>query len=189
MWNPPTLRSPVFERDFGFWTWVSWKCGFTLVSFNSQTTDWYKWTYYCAEAPSVLSSFAFLFVAAVFNFRPLYFAGAASIISHCIPFQVFLTLDKVGVAVALLALVRRAPSVLFMLPFAVCLGLLAFAELHLRRRGWHNVHDFWHVGAAILAAVYLCLVTNTPLPQWWKSRLASHGWPAESTPDYLRQTF
>lgn len=145
----------TFCRPPGFWTAVAENWGIDLVPCSSQTADWFVWSRYCAEAPSALSNIGFFVVGAWFDFWPLHAAGLASLVSHCIPWNIFLWLDKFCVLLVLGFLAKKAPSVMFMLPFLASLGLLAFVEVQLRRRGWHNVHDVWHLGAAFIAYVYL----------------------------------
>lgn len=148
-----------FERKKGFWSSPADEsnvCFFNrLTDRKSQREDWYKVTPYVAEFWCAVSNTGFIIAGIHQNSPELVFAGAASIVSHTIPKQWLLTVDKIGVLVALSKLAREYeivinnPSVL--VPIAA-LGVVNLMDVYFARvKGETWPHVVWHLSAAAVA--------------------------------------
>jgi len=146
-----------FDRGTGYWTFC------TLFELDaepeSQREHWYRVTPYIAEFWCTVSNVPFFLVAWHYGCWQLWLAAIASVLSHAIPKQFLLTVDKCGVLLVLSKLVFHH-TVLFHHPWVILLVGMTFAinvlDTHLARQfGWTWPHIVWHVSSATVAAVVL----------------------------------
>ena len=158
-----TQEKRVFERKTGFWNTAEdeVKSGFftKLIPRESQREHWYKVTPYVAEFWCTVSNVGFIYVGMQHKSPELVFAGIASIANHAIPKQWLLTLDKIGVAVALSKLARNYEGIInnawLLLPVTAA-GVIITADTylaHTKPQTWPHVT--WHLSAAYLSDVVL----------------------------------
>jgi hypothetical protein len=157
------LRKASFERGPGFWSNPkdeADKSFFgTLTDPKSQRENWYKVSPYIAEFWCALSNIGFIYVGLKYNSPELVFAGVASIVSHSIPKQWLLTVDKIGVALVLSKAVREystfASNPWLLAPLAIA-GTINMSDAYLARnyaQTWPHV--VWHLSSAALASEFL----------------------------------
>ena len=165
---PPTITKPAFSRGPGFWTDQSHEnlTGYfeKLTDINSQREDWYQYTPYVAEFWCTVSNVAIIYSGIVNNSPELVFTGVASTISHAIPKQWLLHVDKLGVLVVAMRALKEHrilfenPKLLIPLVGAASLNLI---DAHLARTtGATWPHVVWHCASAGLAGHFLNLVSQ-----------------------------
>lgn len=160
LWNKAVNPThSFFERKKGFWSSPAdeAKVGFfdKLTDQKSQREDWYQVTPYVAEFWCTVSNVGFIVVGVHQNSPELVFAGAASIVSHTIPKKWLLTVDKIGVLVALSKFAREYKVVInnpsLLIPIAA-LGAVNMIDAYLARvKGKTWPHVVWHLSAATVA--------------------------------------
>jgi hypothetical protein len=158
-----TQKEGLFSRGAGFWTTPADEnaTGFfqKLTPRESQREDWYTTSPYIAEFWCCLSNAALIGVGAYCGSPELVFAGTASVVSHAIPKQWLLYVDKFGVLVAASKAVRTYPVLLnnpwLLAPIAGAAGLNALDAYCARKKGYTIPHVAWHCGAAAVAGLYL----------------------------------
>ncbi|NGX58632.1 MAG: hypothetical protein K940chlam3_01540 [Chlamydiae bacterium] len=166
---PKTITEPAFERGAGFWTHPDEesKTSFLgkLTDYNSQRENWYKVNCYMAEFWCTISNAGFIYVGLKHGSPELLFAGCASAISHSIPKQWLLTVDKIGVLIVLSKLIRDYqvlgdhPWLAAPVTTAVAINL---ADAHLSRNyGVTWPHVVWHLSAAAIADLFLQYAENS----------------------------
>lgn len=153
----------LFERNAGYWTNQSDEAKTDFLSKltdpKSQREDWYKVSPYIAEFWCMLSNAGFIYVGLKHKSPELLFAGTASIISHSIPKQWLLYVDKLGVAFAASKVIRnydvlvKNPTLL--IPLGITGGLNATDAYLARNKGYTLPHVIWHLGAAYIAHLFL----------------------------------
>jgi hypothetical protein len=139
--------SPADEKNVGFFD--------KLTDKKSQREDWYQVSPYVAEFWCTVSNAGFIIAGIHQNSLELVFAGAASIASHMIPKQWLLTVDKIGVVVALSKLVHEYKVLIdrpFLLVPIAALGAINMTDAYLARlKGKTWPHVVWHLSAAAVA--------------------------------------
>jgi hypothetical protein len=179
------LDRSKFNRKPGFWSsplsthsdqndWISNEENLNAYSgknsfFNiptdpkSQREDWYAVSHYIAEFWCTLSNIGFFYVGWRCNSPSLLFTGLASVISHTIPRQFLLYIDKAGVAVALSEMIIKHNITIINHPttcLELLMGLFAINLIDARMarkygRTWPHV--LWHLSAAYIAYTFLTL--------------------------------
>jgi hypothetical protein len=165
--NDSAEYKPKFERVEGFWSNCedeSSESYFSkLTDPKSQREDWYKISSYIAEFWCTLSNAGFIYVGAKHKSYELLFAGIASILSHSIPKQWLLHLDKAGVAIVFLKLLKEFnvltenPETALIL--LTSLGVIGATDIYLARnyaKTWPHV--VWHLSAALISDIFLGLM-------------------------------
>jgi len=116
-------------------------------------------TRYVAEFWCTVSNIGFFYVAWRYNCWELLVAATASVLSHAIPRQWLLTLDKLGVALVISKLARHYTIVVVHPWLIVLLGLSAFINMLdtyvARVHGQTWAHILWHLSSAFVASVVL----------------------------------
>lgn len=151
---------PSFQRGKGFWSTpadeISTDFFSILTPQKSQREDWYAVSRFIAEFWCMVSNAGFIAVGLHQRSPELLFAGIASILSHSIPKQWLLTVDKIGVLVVLTKLVRERQ--VFIDNPHLCLPLIALGGINLlldvriaRSRAKTWPHVVWHLSAAAVA--------------------------------------
>lgn len=149
----------LFERGSGFWTKQADEeredfFG-KLTDPKSQRENWYAVTPYIAEFWCAVSNIGFIYAGVQNNSPELIFAGTASIISHSIPRQWLLYVDKLGVVVALSKAVREHKTVMnnpWLMASVAAAGVINGADAYLaRNKGYTTPHVFWHLSAAAIS--------------------------------------
>lgn len=159
---PDRIIKPAFTRGAGFWSHPKdeEQTGFfsRLTDINSQREDWYKVSSYVAEFWCTISNAGFLYVGIKHGSPELIFAGVASTVSHAIPKQWLLTVDKIAAFTAFVKLAREY-RVLVENPWL--LGPIALLGINIldvplaRKKGMTLPHVAWHVSAAFVADLFL----------------------------------
>jgi hypothetical protein len=157
--NPKQL----FTRGKGFWSTPNddnCKSFFEkLTEHKSQREDWYKVTPYIAEFWCALSNIGFFYVGFKHAVPELIFAGTASFLSHSIPKQWLLTVDKIGVLIVAIKFITLYPTIVanpWLLAPAVIAATINLADAYLSRtKGQTWPHVVWHLSAAFLANLVL----------------------------------
>lgn len=152
-----------FSRGVGFWTQPADEqaTGFfqKLTPAESQREDWYKVTPYVAEFWCAVSNAALLGVGLYHGSPEIIFAGSASVVSHAIPKQWLLYIDKLGVLCVALKVARTYPVILnnpwLLVPIAGAVGLNIADVYFARKKGSTIPHVAWHCAAAAAAGMYL----------------------------------
>lgn len=146
----------MYSRGIAEKLWDSSK----LTDVKSQREDFYVTNEYIAEWYACISNVGFLLVGVYFMQFSLFLAGICSILSHAIPWQSLLTLDKVAAIIACVDLLHNYENIykykLIIGPFI----LFAISEIYISRK--YNFskyritpHVLWHLGAAAVAALIL----------------------------------
>lgn len=152
-----------YTRGEGFWTHPKDENNTNFFEKStyprSQREDWYDVTTYVAEFRCTLSNVGLFYVGFEQNCPALIFAGAASAISHAIPKQWLLTLDKVAMIAVILTLAREYETILNS-PLIMACGVVAFiinlSDSYLSRlQGKTWPHVLWHLSAAFLTSIVL----------------------------------
>lgn len=158
-----TITEPAFTRGPGFWTQPTnekIKSIFgDLTNINSQRENWYSVTPYIGEFWCTVSNLGFLYVGIKHGSPELLFAGTASIVSHTIPKQWLLTVDKIGVLVVASKVIRERQVLKehpwLLLPVALA-GIINFSDAYLARQyGQTWPHVVWHLSSALFADMFL----------------------------------
>ncbi len=150
-------NKPLFERGEGFWTSPSdeSKNDFfsKLTEPKSQREDWYKVSPYIAEFWCAISNAGFVYVGLQRQSPELLFAGLASIVSHSIPKQWLLLVDKLAAAAAVVInALTKYQTVLNHPWLAIPISLVGtnfLLDIYLARtQGKTWPHVAWHLSAA-----------------------------------------
>ena len=158
-----TLTQAMFEREKGYWTNPSdeSKKDFfgKLTDPKSQRENWYTVSPYIAEFWCAVSNVGFIYVGIKNESPELVFAGMASIVSHSIPKQWLLKVDKLGVAVVFSKVIREREVLksnpILMAPLALA-GTINAADAYLaRNKGYTPLHVIWHLSSALFAHGFL----------------------------------
>ena len=122
---------------------------------ESHRENWYAINPYIAEFWCTLSNIGFLYVGWKHKSPELLFAGCASILSHAIPKQWLLYIDKLGVVVALSKFAREYETIqkqpTLLLPLLGISALNTLDRYVARQHGKTWSHILWHLGAAAIA--------------------------------------
>lgn len=122
---------------------------------ESHRENWYAVTPYIAEFWCTLSNIGFLYVGWKHKSPELLFAGCASILSHAVPKQWLLYIDKVGVLVGLSKFAREYKTIqnqpTLLLPLLGIGALNTLDRYVARQHGKTWSHILWHLGAAAIA--------------------------------------
>jgi hypothetical protein len=165
IWNNVVNPSHYFfERKKGYWSSPEDEGNLgvfdKLTDRKSQREDWYNVSEYVAEFWCTLSNAGFI-IAGLHRKSPvLIFAGAASIVSHAVPKQWLLTIDKVGVLIVIAKLIQEykvlVTNPILLAPIAA-LGVINIMDTYLaaRVRGKTWPHVVWHISAACVADIAL----------------------------------
>ena len=164
--NTSDSNKGLFEREAGFWSNPSdeQNKGFfsKLTDSQSQRENWYKVSPYIGEFWCALSNVGFIYVGIKHKSPELLFAGVASIISHCIPKQWLLYVDKLGVLVVLSKVIREYKVVMdnprLLAPVGLAVSINATDAYLARNKGVTLPHVVWHLSAAVLANEFLKIV-------------------------------
>ena len=162
-----------YSRANGFWTnkFDEHKTGFfaKLTPCKSQRENWYVVTEYVAEFWCTISNVMFLYYGFYHQCWELVVAGTASILSHSIPKQWLLYLDKIGAWLAVSKPFRMLymcgddmdvidDYVLGLLGGALVLGGL---DVYVSRNHyWHWIHVIWHLGTAYISHLFLVHISG-----------------------------
>ena len=160
--NPDSLHT-LFERGGGYWSKPKDELlegYFTkLTNPQSQRENWYAVSPYIAEFWCALSNAGFLYAGIKHKCPELIFAGAASALSHAIPKQWLLHLDKIGVALVLAKVIRERKIVAnhpWIFGLVGAAGMINVLDTYLaRNKGVTWPHVLWHISAALLADQFL----------------------------------
>ncbi len=152
-----------YSRGEGFWSHPSEEQNtnfFTKLTYpRSQRENWYAVTPYIAEFWCTVSNAGLISVGVQQNSPALLFAGVASAVSHSIPKQWLLTLDKVGVIAVTLTFAKEYKVIAkhpFLLAPAALAGVINLSDSYLSRfEGRTFPHVLWHLSSACLASVVL----------------------------------
>ena len=153
----------LFTRSAGFWSKPDdeEKSDFfsTLTAPKSQRENWYKVSPYVAEFWCTISNIGFIYVGLKQKSPELLFAGIASAVSHTIPKQWLLLVDKIGVAVVASKVIREYKVVcnnpILIIP-AVLAASINMSDAYLaRNKGQTWPHVVWHLSSALLANEFL----------------------------------
>jgi hypothetical protein len=152
-----------FSRGAGFWTTPADEnaSGFfqKLTPRESQREDWYTTSPYIAEFWCCLSNAALIGVGAYCGSPELMIAGAASTVSHAVPKNWLLNIDKIAAFVAVSKVIRTYPVLLnnpwLLAPIAGVAGLNVLDAYCARKKGYTILHVVWHCAAAAVAGLYL----------------------------------
>ncbi|MBS1987716.1 hypothetical protein JST56_01860 [Candidatus Dependentiae bacterium] len=164
-----SLTMAMFERENGFWTNQDDEAKIDffgkLTDPKSQRENWYKVSPYVAEFLCTISNTGFIYAGIQNNSPELILAGIASILSHSIPKEWLLYVDKLGVALVISKVVREYQVVIdnpiLLTPLALA-GLINAADAYLaRKKGWTLPHVAWHLSAAALAHYFLQYVEES----------------------------
>lgn len=154
-----TSQTALFERGAGYWsnptdegTNLFFKA---LTAPESQRENWYAMTPYIAEFWCTVSNAGFIYAGIKQKSPELLFAGCASMVSHAIPKQYLLYLDKLGVALVVLKAIRERAALQknpkLLLPL-IALGLINGLDAYLaRNKGLTWPHVIWHLTAAYIS--------------------------------------
>ena len=128
---------------------------FKLTPPESQREDWYVVTHYIAEFWCCISNIGFLIVCYLFGFHqktyPILAAAICSILSHAIPLQIFLFLDKAAMILAIFSYLHLWRELWFFVPILFAVNQ---TDMYLVRHfGYTWPHVLWHLIAAFLAYV------------------------------------
>lgn len=165
--NKPINQIPKFERSAGFWSNPKDEINKTffskLTDIKSQRENWYKVSPYIAEFWCALSNAGFIYVGAKHNSPELLFAGIASFASHSIPKQWLLYVDKVGVAVVFLKLLKEYNVILenpkLVISLLAIAGAVNATDTYLARNKAKTLpHVVWHLSSACIADIFLTLM-------------------------------
>jgi hypothetical protein len=156
-------QAGLFSRGAGFWTTPADEKTTNffkkLTPRESQRENWYQVTPYVAEFWCTVSNAALIGVGLYFGSPELVFAGSASVVSHAIPKQWLLYIDKVGVLLAASKAIRTYPVLInnpwLLAPIAGVAGLNALDAYCARKKGYTTPHVVWHCAAAAVAGLYL----------------------------------
>ena len=159
----PHSSHPLFERAEGYWSKPKDELlegYFTkLTEPQSQRENWYGVCPYIAEFWCALSNAGFLYAGIKHKCPELIFAGTASALSHTIPKQWLLHLDKIGVALVLSKVIRERKALAqhpWLLTLVGAAGAINLLDTYLaRNKGVTWPHVLWHVSSAILADQFL----------------------------------
>ncbi len=160
-----SLLMPIsaFERKAGYWNGPSDENNTsffgTLTNPKSQREDWYKVTPYIAEFWCTISNIGFIAAGIHCKSPELLFAGAASIVSHSIPKQWLLYVDKIGVLIVLSKVIREHKTLTnnpwLLIPVGIA-GAINVTDAYLaRNKGLTWPHVVWHLSSALLAYDFL----------------------------------
>ena len=162
----------MFERASGFWTnskdEIKQDFFHKLTDSKSQRENWYQVTPFIAEFYCAISNIGFIYVAWKYKCIELLFAGIASIISHSIPKQWLLYVDKLGVIIAFSKLTREFNVILqypwLIIPIVMC-GTINIFDAYLARTkdltSRHIIsyctitHVIWHFSSAFMSHIFL----------------------------------
>jgi hypothetical protein len=159
--------SKKFSRKSGYWSSTNENSFFgKLTNPESQREDWYVVSPYIAEFWCALSNIALFYVGCKFKNIPLILAATVSIISHTIPKQSFLILDKfvaifavITIAVQYRSFINDNPTMSIFL-FSLLASLNIFDTIVARRYAITWSHVIWHLGAAGIAYIFLSLANK-----------------------------
>lgn len=116
-------------------------------------------TPYIAEFWCALSNIGFFYVGFAHGSPELIFAGTASLLSHSIPKQWLLTIDKIGVVIVAIKFITFYPIIRahpWLLAPAAIAGIINAADAYLARTSGRTLpHVVWHLSAAFLAHIIL----------------------------------
>jgi len=148
----------MFTRHHGYWSKP--ETNFFNKLHNSQREDWYTISIYVAEFWCTVSNIPFLVVAYWHVSWELLFAAVASIVSHTVPKQWLLMVDKFGVLVAFSKLVRNYKVIDWQIGVLICVvAAINRMDMWLARRQkrlvWPWPHVLWHVSCACVAHIVL----------------------------------
>ena len=164
----PTITTAAFSRGPGYWSDPGQEklTGFfeKLTDINSQRENWYQVTPYVAEFWCTVSNVTII-SAGLLTHRPeLVFAGVASTVSHAIPKQWLLQVDKLGVLIVAMGALKeyqvllKQPELLVPLVGAVSLNVL---DTYLARTtGATWPHLVWHCASAGLVGYFFHLAAQ-----------------------------
>jgi hypothetical protein len=161
-------EKPSFTRGDGFWSKSTdeEKTGFfnRLTESPSQRENWYQVTPYIAEFWCTVSNVGLLAVGFYRRSFELVFAGSASVVSHTIPKQWLLLVDKIGAALVVLKLFREYKVIIenpFLIKPVAALGMVFVTDVCLARlKGITLPHVIWHLSAAAVAGFALGYVKS-----------------------------
>lgn len=157
------IKPSSFERGPGFWSSPKDEADKSffgaLTDPKSQRENWYKVTPYIAEFWCTVSNIGFIYVGLKHNSPELVCAGIASIVSHTIPKQWLLAVDKIGVALVLSKAVREYSTLVrnpwLLAPLAIA-GLINVSDAYLTRNHAQTwPHVIWHLSSAAFANEFL----------------------------------
>lgn len=161
--NTSSLFSQKFERNEGYWSNHSDETNTSffgaLTDSKSQREDWYTITPYIAEFWCAVSNIGFIAAGIHCKSPELLFAGTASIVSHTIPKQWLLYVDKIGVLLVLSKVIREYKTLTnnpwLLIPVGMA-GIINITDAYLaRNKGLTWPHVVWHLSSALLAYDFL----------------------------------
>jgi hypothetical protein len=164
-----TITEPAFTRGPGFWTQPAdekIKSIFgALTNLNSQRENWYSVSPYIGEFWCTISNLGFIYVGIKHGSPELLFAGIASAVSHTIPKQWLLTVDKVGVFIVASKVIRERQVLKenpwLLLPVALAASI-NFSDAYLARHQSQTwPHVVWHLSSALFADIFLTYMKTT----------------------------
>jgi protein-tyrosine phosphatase len=156
-------KPPSFERGPGFWSTPKDEANKTFFSAltdpKSQRENWYKVTPYVAEFWCTVSNIGFICVGLQQNSPELVCAGIASAVSHTIPKQWLLGVDKLGVALVLSKVIREYGTIVnnpwLLAPLGIAC-LINVTDAYLARNHAQTwPHVVWHLSSALFANEFL----------------------------------
>lgn len=164
IWNGVLHSNPIhFDRGVGYWSDPSDEKNQSFFSKitnrKSQRENWYKVTPYIAEFWCTLSNAGFFYVGVRHASPELIFAGTASVVSHTIPKEWLLVVDKIGAASAILRLAMEYETLMkypWLLTPIAAVGLINLCDSYsARTRGYTLPHVVWHLSSAGVADLVL----------------------------------
>jgi hypothetical protein len=159
----PAKGAGLFTRGSGYWTTSAdeTKTDFfgRLTDPKSQRENWYQVSPYIAEFWCMISNAGFIYAGLKHKSPELIFAGIASMVSHAIPKQWLLYVDKLGVAIAASKVIRNYDALVknpqLVIPIGIAGSLNATDAYFARNKGCTLPHVVWHLSAAYISHIFL----------------------------------
>jgi hypothetical protein len=168
---PPTITESKFSRKAGYWSNPDQEKSTSffeeLTDVHSQRENWYQVTPYVAEFWCTVSNVAFIYSGIVNRSPELVFAGVASIVSHAIPKQWLLKVDKLGVLIVAMRALKEYQVLIqnpkLLIPLVSAVGLNLFDAHMARTTGATWPHLVWHCASAGLVGHFFSLARQYKL--------------------------
>jgi len=159
----PTIEASAYTRGDGYWSNSGDEKDQTffgqLTNVNSQRENWYEKTPYVAEFWCTVSNVVIIGAGVLSDSPELVFAGTASAVSHAIPKEWLLKVDKLGAGLVALKVLSEYQAIisdpkLIILPLAA--AAIHNADVILARTQGHKwSHVVWHCASGAFVGYFL----------------------------------